>query len=472
MALKANGYPTKEFFVEMLTRDIELNDAILDLLDNCLDGVVRSCKGENKLENLKFYDAYSAEITITPTSFSIKDNCGGIPRQMAEDYAFRMGRVPNQNSNNTPTIGIYGIGMKRAIFKIGKAAVVNTQHEGKKYSVKIPENWVSTEDWDFPIDENTDCNSLTCNGTEVSITALNPSIAELWNDNNNINTFIEKLKEAIQESYSLIIQKGFIIKINSVPVEANHIEFLVQKGDDKQGIRPYVFKNKYDDVEVRLAIGFYAPMASDDDIDDMNESKRSSYDAGITIVCNDRVVLYNDKSNLTGWGTGGVPNYHTQFIGIKGIVYFESNNPKSLPMTTTKRGIDHSSSIYIAVKDKICEGLKMFTNYTNQWKGRNRQEREFSKNTEKVSFSDLFIADADKIYGVKLRSGARGNIYRPNLPKPINEKPYRVIRFSKSVNDIKTLVGYFYGDKEESIEASVIGEKCFDTVLEEAEKQG
>ena len=33
----------------MLTRDIELSDAILDLLDNCLDGVVRQKKGINKM---------------------------------------------------------------------------------------------------------------------------------------------------------------------------------------------------------------------------------------------------------------------------------------------------------------------------------------------------------------------------------------------------------------------------------------
>lgn len=45
MAKTAQGFPTKEFFVGMLTRDIELNDAILDLLDNCLDGVVRQKKG-------------------------------------------------------------------------------------------------------------------------------------------------------------------------------------------------------------------------------------------------------------------------------------------------------------------------------------------------------------------------------------------------------------------------------------------
>lgn len=33
-----NASPTKNFFVEMLTRDIDLKDAILDLLDNCFAG--------------------------------------------------------------------------------------------------------------------------------------------------------------------------------------------------------------------------------------------------------------------------------------------------------------------------------------------------------------------------------------------------------------------------------------------------
>ena len=143
---------------------------------------------------------------------------------------------------------------------------------------------------------------MTDNGTKVCITALNPGIAELWGTEGNISAFVESLKKAIQESYSLIIQKGFTIKINGKTVAANPVELLVQKNSEKQGIRPYIFTGQYDDVSVKIAIGFYAPMASDDDIDEMNESKRSSYEAGVTVVCNDRVVLYNDKSGLTGWG--------------------------------------------------------------------------------------------------------------------------------------------------------------------------
>lgn len=471
MGSSAKGSPTKEFFVEMLTRDIELNDAILDLLDNCLDGVVRSCSGKDKLQTSDFYASYSANITISATEFSITDNCGGIPRDTAENYAFRMGRVPTTQTDQ-PTIGIYGIGMKRAIFKIGRAATVFTQNAGEKYAVTIPNDWADTGGWDFPIEDNPCDNPLEFDGTRVHITALNPSIAELWGTKENLRSFVELLKKAIQESYSLIIQKGFTITINDEVVTANPVELLVQTDATKQGIRPYVFTGKYDDVNVKVAIGFYAPMASEDDIDAMNESRRSSYDAGITVVCNDRVVLYNDKSVLTGWGTNGVPNYHTQFIGIKGIVVFESTNPKVLPMTTTKRGIDHSSALYIAVKDKICEGLKMFTNYTNQWKGRNAQERTFSTVARKVQYHDLFTETAKTDFGVTPRKDIHGpgQTFRPALPKPASEKAFKIIRYSKSVEDIKLLIGYFYGDKEETVSPSLIGEMCFDKILEDAKK--
>ena len=469
MKNRADGSPTKGFFVEMLTRDIDLNDAILDLLDNCLDGVVRLTDGKSKLENKEYYKGYRADINISSNGFSIKDNCGGIPRDVAEQYAFRMGRVPSTDKEY-PTIGIYGIGMKRAIFKIGKETVVHTCNNGTKYSVKIPIDWVSDEKWDFPIEEDSPDNDLTTDGTEIKVTTLNTAIATLWKA--NLNSFIETLQSAIQESYSMIIKKGFIISINGKEVKGNPINLLVQKGKEKSLIRPYVFTHQYGSVNVKLAIGFYAPMPSDEEIDEINELKRSTYEAGITVVCNDRIVLYNDKSNMTGWGVNGVPNYHTQFTGIKGVLVFESNNPKDLPMTTTKRGVDHSSSIYIAVKDKMCDGLKMFTNYTNQWKGKNVQERQYSTKAERIDYSDLFTDDVQKEYGITLRKEARGKVFRPNLPKPQNDSPSRVIRFSKDINDIKEVIGYLYGDRDADIKASAVGEKCFDTVLEKAKQKG
>ncbi len=40
----ANAYPRKNFFIQMFTKDIGLEDCILDLIDNSIDGLIRSRK--------------------------------------------------------------------------------------------------------------------------------------------------------------------------------------------------------------------------------------------------------------------------------------------------------------------------------------------------------------------------------------------------------------------------------------------
>lgn len=74
MAITVDSSPTKEFFVEMLTRDIDLTDAILDLLDNCLDGVLRK-RGSMDIKRDDFdYSGFEANITIEKDCFIIQDN--------------------------------------------------------------------------------------------------------------------------------------------------------------------------------------------------------------------------------------------------------------------------------------------------------------------------------------------------------------------------------------------------------------
>ena len=74
MTVTVDSSPTKEFFVEMLTRDIDLTDAILDLLDNCLDGVLRKSGNANIKKDFD-YSGYVANIQIRNDCFIIQDNC-------------------------------------------------------------------------------------------------------------------------------------------------------------------------------------------------------------------------------------------------------------------------------------------------------------------------------------------------------------------------------------------------------------
>ena len=134
------GAPVKSFFVSMLTRDIDLEDAILDLLDNCVDGILRSAPN---LDTATPYAGKYASIEIGDDSFTISDNCGGIPWSLC-DYAFRMGRADNRPPELTGAIGVYGIGMKRAIFKIGKNCLISTQNSTDRYEVHISPDWLNS----------------------------------------------------------------------------------------------------------------------------------------------------------------------------------------------------------------------------------------------------------------------------------------------------------------------------------------
>ena len=105
------GNPTKKFFIEMITRDISIEDAIIDLLDNSIDGANKISPDD--------YSKLFVDLTINDTEFSIRDNCGGFSLETAQKYAFRFGR-PEEAPKVKNTVGRFGIGMKRSLFKIGK----------------------------------------------------------------------------------------------------------------------------------------------------------------------------------------------------------------------------------------------------------------------------------------------------------------------------------------------------------------
>jgi len=99
--------------------------AILDLLDNCVDGIHRHLKAG---KGLKPYKKFYAKMKFDGAHFELLDNCGGITRARLRQSALRLGR-PNADADGaTYTVGAYGIGLKRAIFKLGREAEISSYH--------------------------------------------------------------------------------------------------------------------------------------------------------------------------------------------------------------------------------------------------------------------------------------------------------------------------------------------------------
>ena len=105
------AYPEKGFYIHNLTKDIELIRAILDLVDNSVDGA-RRLRPDGDFNGLLI------SITVDANHFEIADNCGGMPADMARTYAFHFGR-PQGMPTTAHSVGQFGVGMKRALFKLG-----------------------------------------------------------------------------------------------------------------------------------------------------------------------------------------------------------------------------------------------------------------------------------------------------------------------------------------------------------------
>ncbi len=458
--------PVKSFFVHMLTRDIKLEEAILDLLDNCVDGILRSHGASGKK---KSYSGFLAEIKFNKDLFSISDNCGGIPWSLHE-YAFRMGRSDGRPGDAPGTVGVYGIGMKRAIFKMGKRCLIQTQNGSNAYDVDIQPEWTADENkWSIPV--HAAKQRMREDGTTIVVGDLYPGIENRFSE--DALAFQAELDRMVATHYVFIIDKGFQVKINDRIVKPRPTRLIFDSKPHKpknEAIQPFMFRTRTDGVEIFLAVGFSRPIPSEDEIANEQEDKKySSQDAGWTIVCNDRAVLYCDRTELTGWGEAGVPRYHTQFIAVSGIVEFRSDDASKLPTTTTKRGIDASSQLYLQIKNKMREGMRIFTDYTNKWKMRPDESRKQIDAGQPLSFAQIKAAATELPFSVTKKSIPMGEQYKPALPMPKKLEPRsRRISFVKEVEEIKRVAEYLFEDADK--EPSVVGEECFDLIFKQADK--
>lgn len=467
---EAKASPTKAFFVRMLTRDIELQDAILDLLDNCLDGILRT--GSNNNNPNEPYLGYHAKIQMCESHFVIEDNCGGIPYETACSYAFAMGRPTGMPEDVPSTIGMYGIGMKRAIFKLGTEALVES-YKDTPFTVEFTRDWMESDDWsDLPIFEGK-ADSAGSKGTRITVFELNPETRAKLSD----SQWVDDFRKIVAKHYSIILAKGFEIVVGTPeevcggkkPILAEGFRLLktreVQSSDE--AIMPYIFAGIVEGINVEIYAGLYRELLSSEDLDLEEETRGSSDEAGWTVACNDRVVIWKDKTRLTGWGEATVPNYHGQFIPITGIVLLHSKDSRKLPLTTTKRGIDASSTVYSVVKDMMREATKHLTNFTNKWKKFPDQRETLYKSTSYASLREL-RAMKEELPMKKLRRIQDVSKFEPKYPTPRQEKTSSRVSFIAEKTAIYLLADHYFGTTE--VKNEEVGKKAFQQAVERVKR--
>jgi len=329
---KVKADPSKNFFISMLVKDITLRDAIGDLVDNAVDAI------KAKATNPELLNGYHIEIKLDPNGFSIKDNGYGMEAEVARKYAFNFGKS-DERQLTKKSIGQFGIGMKRAFFKLGSNIHIKSVAPTSEFQLTIDVNKWQKEtgnNWQFEFDNNTLRENITNEeqslGLEITITQLSDDSKTSFVD----KTFIDRLQKEIALEHMLNINKGLIIDVNGADLTANQITLV---NDDL--IKPTYWEKTGDGESVKILAGI---------------SAKDGDDGGWYIFCNDRLIVAKDQTSETVW-TGakgdGVPKYHAQYHRFRGYAFFEANDSSKLPWNTTKTGMDMDSPYYKEVRQRM-----------------------------------------------------------------------------------------------------------------------
>jgi hypothetical protein len=339
-----DAHPTKSFFITMLTKDIELSSAILDLVDNCLDGALALRPGRN-------FKGLWIRIEANPTGFKISDNCGGIPIDVAKKYAFRFGR-PDGMTPTVHSVGQFGVGMKRALFKLGSKFVVESRTKTTSFTLDVDvDQWKRKQEWtfsfqqalvglDLPEDER---------GTTIKVAPLHESVKEDF----RLENFLNGLALEIMRKHQLTIESGIGITLNGVPIQVNPLTLL---GSDE--LLPAKYEEAINVKDGIVNVKIYAG------ISDPKPELTGWY-----IYCNGRMILEADHTAATGWGEKGepsIPRYHNQFDRFRGFVFFDSDQAALLPWNTTKTGVDKDSPVFRYVKLKMSNLARQVITFLNE----------------------------------------------------------------------------------------------------------
>ena len=412
--LTADASPEKRLFISLLTRDISLVAAFLDLIDNSINAALapfadKLATAEGYLSALgdpEISASTSIDIEFSAESVKIADNATGIDSETAKSYVFKFGRAAQDSRASLDRLSVYGIGLKRAIFKMGDQISIVSDHEqgGFELDLDVPA-WAALKQdvWGFPITErpNADADST---GTVIEITHLHEDVATRLDD----GVFEGQLIERIGKTYGYFMGKFVTISVNGKPVAPDSVAVSENRAIETVTI---------DNATCAIVAGL-GPSDSNGRFRDAT--------AGWFVLCNGRTVVSADKSRLTGWGGHGLPIFQPKHRPFVGIVMFVSDEPESLPWTTTKTSIDEDSIAWQRAKREMVNTAKAIVKFL---------DRRYTESGTEVDSDELNEARGGSVNPLA-SSSTKPRKFKPPAPK---KDPTTRIQYDAKAADVERI---------------------------------
>ncbi|WP_079228833.1 ATP-binding protein [Pseudomonas putida] len=390
--------PSKAVVVDSLTRDISIQACIFDLIDNSIDAarntMSRIQSGADSGALPESYQAYKICLNFSGDFFSISDNCGGIAAEHLKKSVLRFG----ERSAHNLGIGVFGVGLNRALFRIGKVTYLESDTGLERCVLSLDtDNYLQTEGWDLAAEKYSSTGKV---GTSIKISSFSNETSQLMAGED----FEADLISEIGRRYGKFIDKQLIIEVNEQEVESQLVKLRVDG--------PYATDSKFfkvsEGISVYIECGQHSKhkFSAERGYDKASNSQLTG-EYGWNIYCNERAVLISDKSWKTGWLT----KFHTEFYGFVGHVSFICKDPSRLPWNTTKSDVDLNNSAYQAA-------LKDMAKFALNWRKNSGDAKSKKKNHEVLEGQPQDLPGPDSA-----APGVNAGAKPAPKPKPKPENP-------------------------------------------------
>lgn len=417
--------PARRFFVSMLVRDIELIPAIIDLVDNSADGAKR-LRPEPADDR---YDGLFVHVFASPDEFVIHDNCGGMDVNLAREKAFRFGRATD-SPEPIGEVGQFGIGMKRALFKLGDHFTVESATATSRFTlpVEVPE-WTTEEDgdWSFrfsALEEGIEVGEGD-RGTKIVVKELHDLVRSDFAQ----DRFLGRLRHDLAQRELRLLQQGLEIKVNGKSLSAQPPVLLAGEDFGPINIEKVLEVDDSNTLRMRLWAGLADP-EMDEDADDLDEAEkyRKEPPAGWYVFCNDRLLLFANKDRLTGWASEAAA-YHPQYSRFRGYLMLEGD-ARYMPWNTTKTGVDEDSRVFREIQVEMIDALQKVQAVINRLKKERRQPEAIARPA---------LVALEHARPVSLEDVAPSPTFQVPAPAPVPPSTAKWIRYQVDLDDFEAV---------------------------------
>lgn len=316
--------PSKRLFLSIIA-DYDLNRSICELVDNALDVWIRGRK-ERKITIMILLDKCQQTITV-------EDDAGGLAKS---ELRYIVGPGQTGTSPSDETIGIFGVGTKRAVVVLAQDIKIKTRYGNQEtYQVEFDDDWLQEDNWKLPVYK---IDKIAKGTTIVGLQKLRIQIAD---------ETVAHVREHLSTTYARFLRdNGVTIKLNGENLQPLFFENWAYPPDyPPQKFTGLLQTEDYGKVRVEAIAGL------------SSESSPSAGEYGVYFYCNDRLVARGLKTFDVGFtkGLAGLP--HPK-ISLTRVLVFLNGDARAMPWNSSKSDINTKHPVFLALHNWLVQVVK------------------------------------------------------------------------------------------------------------------